>query len=46
VLEKRSYRGEYVDIFSIGVILFLMVTGTLPYLKEANIKDPLYKFVY
>ncbi|CDW80083.1 protein kinase domain containing protein [Stylonychia lemnae] len=46
VLERRSYRGEYVDIFSIGVILFLMVTGTLPYQKEANIKDPLYKHVY
>ena len=30
------------DIFSMGVILFIMVTGTLPYLKEANIKDPLY----
>jgi len=25
-----------------GVILFIMVTGTLPYLDEANIKDPLY----
>jgi len=46
VLEKRSYRGEYVDIFSVGVILFLMVTGSLPYLKEANISDPLYKYIY
>jgi serine/threonine protein kinase len=46
VLERRSYRGEYVDIFSIGVILFLMVTGSLPYLSEAHIKDPLYKFIY
>lgn len=46
VLERRSYRGEFVDIFSIGVILFLMVTGTLPYQTEANIKDSLYKFIY
>ena len=23
-----------------------MVTGSLPYLKEANISDPLYKFIY
>ena len=43
VLERRSYRGEYVDIFSIGVILFLMVTGSLPYITEASIKDPIYK---
>jgi len=37
VLEKRSYRGEFVDIFSCGVILFLMVTGTMPYTSEASI---------
>jgi hypothetical protein len=23
-----------------------MVTGSLPYLSEANIKDPLYKYIY
>ena len=28
-----------------GVILFIMVTGTLPYLGEAKIKDPLYQYV-
>ena len=42
VLENRSYRGESVDVFSMGVILFIMVTGSLPYLGEANIRDPLY----
>lgn len=46
VLERRSYRGEYVDIFSMGVILFLMVTGSLPYTSEANINDALYKLIY
>jgi hypothetical protein len=29
-----------------GVILFLMVTGALPYTSEANINDPLYKLLY
>ena len=29
-----------------GVILFLMVTGSLPYTTEANIQDPLYKLIY
>jgi serine/threonine protein kinase len=28
-----------------GVILFIMVTGTLPFLKEANIKDNLYQHI-
>ena len=28
-----------------GVILFIMVTGTLPYLGEAQIKDPLYQYI-
>ena len=33
------------DIFSIGVILFLMVTGALPYKSEASIKDQSYKLI-
>ena len=45
VLEQRSYRGDKVDIFSMGVILFTMVTGAMPYLTEASITDPLYKLV-
>ena len=28
-----------------GVILFTMVTGAMPYLKEASVEDPLYKLV-
>lgn len=46
MLERRSYRGEFVDIFSIGVILFVMVTGSLPYHTEATTNDPLYKLIY
>lgn len=45
VLEQRSYRGDRVDIFSMGVILFTMVTGAMPYLTEASVTDPLYKLI-
>jgi hypothetical protein len=29
-----------------GVILFLMVTGSLPYTAEANTNDALYKLIF
>lgn len=45
VLEQRSYRGDRIDIFSMGVILFTMVTGAMPYLTEASVTDPLYKLI-
>ena len=45
VLEQRSYRGDRIDIFSMGIILFTMVTGAMPYFKEASVEDPLYKMV-
>ena len=45
VLEQRSYRGDRVDIFSMGVILFTMVTGAMPYLTEASVTDPLYRLI-
>ena len=45
MLEHRSYKGDRVDIFSMGIILFTMVTGAMPYLKEASVEDPLYKLV-
>lgn len=28
-----------------GVILFTMVTGAMPYLTEASVTDPLYKLI-
>lgn len=30
-------------MFSCGVILFAMVTGSLPYLVDASADDPIYK---
>lgn len=42
VYLHQAYDGQKADIFSIGVILFLMVTGHLPFTR-ADPKNPLYK---
>lgn len=45
ILEGKPYEGTKVDVFSIGVIIFVMVTGALPYYKEASLSDPIYKYL-
>lgn len=44
ILSHKDYNGTCADIFSIGVILFVLVTGKLPFGK-AHISDPMYKFI-
>ena len=42
---RKSYLGIYADIFSLGVTLFIIVTGYLPFiLPKPN--DPLYRYIY
>lgn len=36
-----SYSGEKADIFSLGVLLFIMYFGSYP-LKDLSVNDPLY----
>jgi serine/threonine protein kinase len=43
IIEGRRYSAEEGDIFSMGVILFLMVTGSMPSLEQASLDDPLYQ---
>jgi serine/threonine protein kinase len=43
ILEGRRYSAEEGDIFSMGVILFLMVTGSMPSKEQASLDDPLYQ---
>lgn len=45
ILEGKPYLGTKVDIFSIGVIVFVMVTGALPYYSEASETDPIYQYL-
>lgn len=42
ILERKPYLGSAADIFSCGVILFVLVTGKLPFGK-AMIHDQFYK---
>lgn len=45
VLEQRPYRGTSVDIFAAGVILFIMITGTMPFKSQASVTDELYQYI-
>ena len=42
---KKPYLGEYADIFSLGVTLFITVTGYLPFFLPLP-NDPLYHYIY
>ncbi len=36
ILEGRPYKGISVDIFDLGVTLFAIVTGVMPFERRAN----------
>ena len=42
---KRPYLGVYEDIFSLGVTLFITVTGYMPFILPMP-NDPLYHYIY
>lgn len=44
LLSHRSYRGQNADVFSAGVILFMLVFHHCPF-KEALRTDPIYKCI-
>lgn len=45
IIEGRPYKGTAVDIFALGVSLFAMVTGVLPF-DRASEKDKFYCLVH
>ncbi len=44
--EGKPYKGTTTDIFALGVILFVIVTGVMPFHTKASKTDPLYQFIY
>jgi serine/threonine protein kinase len=46
VHESKPYKGFATDIFALGVVLFLMVTGVMPFYHRAIKSDQLYSHVY
>ena len=43
IINKHNYIPEYSDIWSLGVLLFIMLTGTFPF--KANTEEVLCKKV-
>lgn len=46
VHEGKPYKGSTTDIFALGVMLFVMVTGVMPFFAKAVKGDPLYSYIY
>lgn len=44
IFAKIAYDGRKVDIFALGVILTIMVKGTMPF-RCAKIDDPYYRML-
>ncbi len=44
ILSHRPYNGEKADIFSLGVILFALVSGRLGF-ENPTKKDPCYRYI-
>ena len=45
IIEGRAYKGNTTDIFALGVILFIIVTGVMPFYNKASKDDPLYSLI-
>lgn len=44
ILERKQYDGRQIDIFAVGVILFIIVVGSFPF-QSASKTDDYYKLL-
>ena len=45
IIERKDYKGEDVDLFAAAVILFIMASGSPPFMKWADRKDDFYRLI-
>ena len=45
ILSRKNYNGADVDLFAAAVILFIMISGSPPFMKWADRKDDFYKLI-
>lgn len=45
ILYGHPYKGELADIFSLGVVMFILIAGKMPFSK-INKLDNLFRFIY
>jgi serine/threonine protein kinase len=46
ILEGKPYKGTAADVFSLGVVIFILVTGVMPFSTSSSPDDELYQFIY
>ena len=46
MINRIPYNGLKNDVFSLGVTLFIMVLGFMPFEKKASSIDKYYKYFY
>jgi len=46
IIEGKPYKGTATDIFALGVILFIMAVGVMPFHQKASKGDLLYSFIF
>jgi len=45
IIKEKPYDGTKADIFSVGVVLFALICGVMPF-KDARKSDKNYKLLY
>ena len=45
ILSRTKYNGEDIDLFAAAVILFILMSGSPPFMKTADRKDDFYKLI-
>lgn len=45
VRNKEGYHGQKADVFSAGVLMFILACGTFPFL-QGMINDQYYKYIF